>query len=70
MEEGAHLSTLKPFFLVFFYKKKLQCIGIVDGTFVKIRKPWNNLEHSKWFNGHKNMCCMHNTIVVSHEGYY
>ncbi len=25
------------------------CIGFIDGTLIKIRKPWNNVVHGLWF---------------------
>lgn len=60
--ERRRLSRLNPHFP--------GCIGIIDGTLVKIRKPWNNPNHTKWFNGRKKMYCMNNTVVVSHEGLF
>lgn len=46
------------------------CIGIIDGTLVRIRHPYKNPDHAKWFNGRKKMYCMNNTVVVSHEGLF
>ncbi len=46
------------------------CIGFIDGTFVKIRMPWNNPTHWSWFNGWKKMYCMNNTMVVNHHGLF
>lgn len=42
------------------------CTGIIAGTIVKIQKPWNNFNHTKWFNGHKKMHYMNDMVVVSH----
>ena len=46
------------------------CIGFIDGTLVKIRRPWKNPEHGKWFNGHKKMYCINNVVVVDHHGFF
>ena len=46
------------------------CIGIIDGTLVKIRRPWKNPEHNKWFNGRKKMYCMNNIVIVDHHGLF
>ena len=46
------------------------CIGFIDGTLVKIRKPWKNREHGKWFNGCKKMYCMSNVVIVDHHGLF
>lgn len=29
------------------------CVGIIDGTLVKIRRPFHDEDHSTWFNGRK-----------------
>jgi len=42
------------------------CIGLIDGTFIKIHKPKNNVTYKTWFNGHKKICSMNNTMVVDH----
>ena len=44
------------------------CIGIIDGTLVKIRRPWRNENHGRYFNGQKNMYCINNLVVVDHFG--
>ena len=46
------------------------CIGIIDCTLVKIRRPWKNLEHGKSFNGCKKMYCMNNVVIVNHHGLF
>ena len=46
------------------------CIGIIDGTLVKIRRPWKNPEHGKWFNGRKKMYCMNNVVIFNHNGLF
>ncbi len=46
------------------------CIGFIDGTPIKIRKPWNNSAHQSWFNGWKKMHCMNNIVVVDHHGLF
>ena len=46
------------------------CIGIIDGTLIKIRRPWKNPDHNKWFNGHKKMYCMNNVVIVDHHGLF
>ena len=47
-----------------------RCIGIIDGTLVKIRKPWKNPDHGKWFNGRKKMYFMNNVVIVDHHGLF
>ena len=47
-----------------------ECIGIIDGTLVKIRKPWENPEHAKWFNGCKKMYSKNNVIIVDYHGLF
>jgi hypothetical protein len=41
-------------------------IGLIDGTLIKIHKPWNNHEHNISFNGCKKIFLMNNTMVVDH----
>ena len=48
----------------------LGCIGIIDGTLVKICRPWKNLEHGKWFNGRKKMYYMNNVVIIDHHGLF
>ena len=45
----------------------LGCIGIIDGTLIKIRRRWKNPEHGKWFNGRKKMYSMNNVVIVDHH---
>ena len=45
----------------------LGCIGIIDGTLIKIYRPWKNRDHAKWFNGRKKMYCMNNIVIVDHH---
>lgn len=54
-----HLSCLNLHFS--------SCIKIIDGTIVKIQKPWNNPNHARWFNGQKKLYCMKNMVVVSQD---
>lgn len=46
------------------------CIGFVDGTLVKIRRPYENKNHNKWFQGRKKMYCMNSTILIDHHGLF
>lgn len=46
------------------------CIGYIDGTLVKIRRPHRDPQHGKWFNGRKKMYCVNNTVVVDHDGLF
>ena len=46
------------------------CIGIIDGTLVKICRPWKNPDHGKWFNERKKMYCMNNVVIVDHHGLF
>ena len=46
------------------------CIGFIDGTLVKIWRPWKNPEHGKWFNGRKKIYCMNNVVIVNHHGLF
>ena len=48
----------------------LGCIGIIDGTLVKICRPWKNPEHAKWFNGRKKMYSMNNIVIVDHHSLF
>jgi len=42
------------------------CIKLIDGTLIKIQKPWNDREHKIWFNGRKKIYLMDNIMVVDH----
>jgi DDE superfamily endonuclease len=44
------------------------CIGFIDGTLVRIRRPYNDPLNSNWFNGRKKMYCFNNTVIVDHNG--
>ncbi|CAM6102317.1 unnamed protein product [Calypogeia fissa] len=46
------------------------CIGVVDGTLVRIRRPYENLRHQRWFQGRKKMYCMNSSVVVDHNGLF
>jgi hypothetical protein len=46
------------------------CIGIIDGTLCKIRRPWRDPNHAKWFNGRKKIYAVNNTVVVDHDGLF
>ena len=37
---------------------------------MKIRRPWKNPEHGKWFNRRKKMYCMNNVVIVDHHGLF
>lgn len=44
------------------------CIGFIDGTLCKIRRPINNPDHRRWFNGRKKIYAMNSTVVIDHDG--
>ena len=46
------------------------CIGFIDGTLVKIRRPYRDPDHSRFFNGRKKIYAMNNTVVVDHNGLF
>jgi len=46
------------------------CIGHIDGTLVKIRRPHRDPLHSRWFNGRKKIYCVNNTVAVDHDGLF
>ncbi len=46
------------------------CIGLINGSLIKIQKPWNNAAHGLWFNGQKKMCFMNSMVVVDHHGLF
>lgn len=46
------------------------CIGYIDGTLVEIRRPWQNENHARWFNGRKKMYSMNNIVVIDHDGLF
>jgi hypothetical protein len=39
------------------------CIGPINGIFIQICKPWNNLTFHSWFNEQKNMYYMNNMVI-------
>jgi hypothetical protein len=47
-----------------------ECIGFINGTLVEIRRPWDNLNHARWFNGRKKMYSMNNTVIIDHDGLF
>lgn len=46
------------------------CIGFIDGTLVKIRRPFRDTQHRSWFNGRKKMYCFNNTVIIDHNGLF
>lgn len=46
------------------------CIGFVDGTLCRVRRPFENQMHSKWFQGRKKMYCLNSTVLVDHNGLF
>jgi hypothetical protein len=46
------------------------CIGLIDGTLCKIRRPYRNPDHASWFNGRKKMYSMNSTVIVDHDGLF
>jgi hypothetical protein len=46
------------------------CIGFIDGTLCKIRRPYRNPDHARWFNGRKKMYSMNSTVIVDHDGLF
>lgn len=48
------------------------CIGFIDGTLVRIRRPFSvdrDLQRA-YYNGRKRMHCMNNTVVIDHDGLF
>jgi hypothetical protein len=45
------------------------CLGFIDETLVEIQKPWNP-KHRTWFNGHKKIYAMNNTVILDHHGLF
>ena len=37
---------------------------------MKIRRPWKNPDHGKWFNGKKKLYSMNNVVIVDHHGLF
>ena len=48
----------------------LGSIGYIDGTLVKIRRPFQDPEHNRWFHGCKKMYSVNNTVIVDHDGLF
>jgi hypothetical protein len=46
------------------------CIGFIDGTLCKIRRPHSDPNHKKWYNGRKSMYCFNNVVIVDHQGLF
>jgi hypothetical protein len=47
------------------------CIGFIDGTLCKIKKPGGeNANHKQYYNGRKSIYCMNNIVVVDHQGLF
>jgi DDE superfamily endonuclease len=46
------------------------CIGLIDGTLCKIRRPYRNPDHARWFNGQKQLYSMNSTVIVDHDGLF
>ena len=45
------------------------CIGIIDGTLVKIQRPKDASIQQVYYQGRKKMHCMNNTVIVDHHGF-
>ncbi len=48
----------------------IDCVRFIDGTLIKIHKPWQNEAHCTWFNGQKNIYVMNNMVIVDHHGLF
>jgi len=46
------------------------CIGFIDGTLCKIRRPFKDPNHRVWFNGRTKIYALNNTIIVDHDGLF
>ncbi|KAL3700924.1 hypothetical protein R1sor_018946 [Riccia sorocarpa] len=46
------------------------CIGFIDGTLCKIRRPFQDPLHRNWYNGRKKIYSVNNTVVVDHSGLF
>jgi hypothetical protein len=42
-------------------------IRLINGTFIEIKKLWNNDAQKTWFNEHKKMYYINNTVVFDHH---
>ena len=43
---------------------------MVDGTLVRIRRPWKHPQHGNWSNGRKKIYCTNNIIIADHHGLF
>ncbi len=43
---------------------------VIDRTLIEIQKPWRDLGHRTWFNGHKKRYAMNKTIILDHKGLF
>ena len=47
------------------------CIGFIDGTLCKIKKPGGeNANNIQYYNGRKSIYCLNNIVVVDHQGLF
>ena len=46
------------------------CIGFIDGTLCKIRRPHNDDMATVWFNGRKKIYAVNNTVIIDHDGLF
>jgi hypothetical protein len=51
-------------------KMEKKNIWFINGTFIKIRKCWNNEVHKTWYNWHKKIYYMNNIVIVGHHGLF
>jgi hypothetical protein len=47
-----------------------RCIGFIDGTLIKICKPWQSEAHHTWFNEQKKIYAMNNMVILDHQGLF
>jgi hypothetical protein len=47
-----------------------RCIGFIDGTLCKIRRPHNDDLATVWFNGRKKIYAVNNTVIIDHDGLF
>jgi DDE superfamily endonuclease len=59
--ERAELATRIP---------ELPGCSFIDGTLVRIRRPYNDPLHSNWCNGRKKIYCFNNTVIIDHNGLF
>ena len=46
------------------------CIGTIDGTLIRIRRPWSDPNHGRYYNGRKKMYFLNSLVVVDHPGLF